>query len=326
MGCSASPTARRLARPGSIRHGGRCGSADQLSLRQQYKPRFAAQNDFQDRFCPQRCAARHLSQLNIRPGERTTDELLDELCRRYEAQGLIRGKRRCARFGRWAFASALTIASRWLRCMCRCGWTPRSTARQPLCQRRVGLCLCGGQRAGLEIDKTELALILLNDGEHTGTSGGICCKTWKRAGWSSSPEERYALPGLAPSCRQAGAAADRLRHQRHPAARQYAAQRPEGARSRPPCCNVRRILRLGAQLPDGVSPAMGRGRGGRARRRARRPALVHGFLRFGAPANCRRFTATTPIHALLSRLLLPGAGGRPAVEAGCAAINPMLSY
>ena len=31
-------------------------------------------------------------ELSAHPGERTTDDLLEELCRRYEGQGLIRSK------------------------------------------------------------------------------------------------------------------------------------------------------------------------------------------------------------------------------------------
>lgn len=38
------------------------------------------------------CCADVYRELSDRPGERTTDELLEELCNRYESQGLLRSK------------------------------------------------------------------------------------------------------------------------------------------------------------------------------------------------------------------------------------------
>ncbi|MCB0147663.1 MAG: NYN domain-containing protein, partial [Caldilineaceae bacterium] len=64
-----------------------------LSLRQQYNQIFTRLKMTSVDFATRRDVLRDIyRELRERPGERTTDELLEELCERYETQGLIRSK------------------------------------------------------------------------------------------------------------------------------------------------------------------------------------------------------------------------------------------
>ncbi|NJN83975.1 MAG: NYN domain-containing protein [Caldilineaceae bacterium] len=72
-------------------------------------------------------------ELSEHAGERTTDDLLEQLGLRYEDQGLIRSKTTLRQICRWVSASEpLTMTARWPPSMFRCGWSRRSTAKRPL--------------------------------------------------------------------------------------------------------------------------------------------------------------------------------------------------
>jgi hypothetical protein len=139
-----------------------------LSLRQQYNQIFTRLKMTSVDFATRRDVLRDIyRELSDRPGERTTDELLEQLCERYETQGLIRSKTTLRQIWQMGFRQrAFDYATRWHRCMSRFGWR-RDRQRSCLCPaRRIWLCLCR-VNAGLEIDKAEMASILLNDGDHT---------------------------------------------------------------------------------------------------------------------------------------------------------------
>ncbi|HAJ36585.1 MAG TPA: hypothetical protein DCL15_12935, partial [Chloroflexi bacterium] len=134
-------------------------------------------------------------ELSARPGERTTDELLDELCERYETQGLIRSKTTLRQiwqmgFRQRAFDYRDQVASVhvpvWLNA--------EIDSEAAFVQRAESGFVYAVINAGLEIDKAELALILLNDGEHTEYIDSLLADLQQR-GLIIEADGRYMLPG-----------------------------------------------------------------------------------------------------------------------------------
>lgn len=167
-----------------------------LSLRQQYNQIFTRLKMTSVDFATRRDVLRDIyRELSARPGERTTDELLDELCERYETQGLIRSKTTLRQiwqmgFRQRAFDYRDQVASVhvpvWL--------DAEIDSEAAFVQRAESGFVYAVVNAGLEIDKVELALILLNDGEHTEYIDSLLHDLEQR-GLIIESEGRYMLPG-----------------------------------------------------------------------------------------------------------------------------------
>jgi uncharacterized LabA/DUF88 family protein len=167
-----------------------------LSLRQQYNQIFTRLKMTSVDFATRRDVLRDIyRELGARPGVRTTDELLDELCERYETQGLIRSKTTLRQiwqmgFRQRAFDYRDQVASVhvpvWL--------DAEIDSEAAFVQRAESGFVYAVVNAGLEIDKVELALILLNDGEHTEYIDSLLDDLEQR-GLVIQAEGRYMLPG-----------------------------------------------------------------------------------------------------------------------------------
>jgi uncharacterized LabA/DUF88 family protein len=139
-----------------------------LPLRVQYKQIFNRLKMTGVDFNTRRDVLRDIyRELSARPGERTTDELLEELCNRYEAQGLIRSKTMLRQiwqmgFRQRAFDYREEVASVhvpvWL--------DPAINSEAAFVQRAEAGFVYAVINAGLEIDAGELATILINDRDH----------------------------------------------------------------------------------------------------------------------------------------------------------------
>jgi len=167
-----------------------------LSLRQQYNQIFTRLKMTSVDFATRRDVLRDIyRELSARPGERTTDELLDELCERYETQGLIRSKTTLRQiwqmgFRQRAFDYRDQVASVhvpvWL--------DAEIDSEAAFVQRAESGFVYAVVNAGLEIDKVELASILLNDGEHTEYIDSLL-EDLKQRGLVIEADGRYMLPG-----------------------------------------------------------------------------------------------------------------------------------
>lgn len=182
--------------PGSAASAADLASPMKLSLRQQYNQIFTRLKMTSVDFTTRRDVLRDIyRELSERPGERTTDELLDELCERYETQGLIRSKTTLRQiwqmgFRQRAFDYRDQVASVhvpvWLN--------PEIDSEAAFVQRAESGFVYAVTNAGLEIDKTELALILLNDSEHTEYIDSLL-EDLQQRGLVIEADGRYMLPG-----------------------------------------------------------------------------------------------------------------------------------
>jgi len=134
-------------------------------------------------------------ELTARPGERTTDELLEELTQLYEAQGLIRSKTTLRQiwqmgFRQRAFDYRGAIASVhvpvWL--------TEEIDSEAAFIHRSESGFVYAVVNAGLGIDKAELGAILLNDNEQGDYIESLLADLVKR-GLIIERDGRYSLPG-----------------------------------------------------------------------------------------------------------------------------------
>ncbi|MFO7635097.1 MAG: hypothetical protein R6W76_21295, partial [Caldilinea sp.] len=185
-----------MARGMSAAPNGDLGPTVKLSLRQQYNQIFTRLKMTSVDFATRRDVLRDIyRELSERPGERTTDDLLDELCERYETQGLIRSKTTLRQiwqmgFRQRAFDYRDQVASVhvpvWL--------DAEIDSEAAFVQRAESGFVYAVTNAGLEIDKTELALILLNDGEHTEYIDNLL-EDLEQRGLVVEADGRYVLPG-----------------------------------------------------------------------------------------------------------------------------------
>jgi hypothetical protein len=166
------------------------------SLRQQYNQIFTRLKMTSVDFATRRDVLRDIyRELVDRPGERTTDELLEELCERYEAQGLIRSKTTLRQiwqmgFRQRAFDYRDQVASVhvpvWL--------AAEIDSEAAFVQRAESGFVYAVVNAGLDIDKNELAMILLNDQEHVEYIEDLLADLDGR-GLVIEVEGRFMLPG-----------------------------------------------------------------------------------------------------------------------------------
>lgn len=166
------------------------------SLRQQYNQIFTRLKMTSVDFATRRDVLRDIyRELTERSGERTTDDLLEELCDRYETQGLIRSKTTLRQiwqmgFRQRAFDYRDQVASVhvpvWL--------AEEIDSEAAFVQRAESGFVYAVINAGLEIDKEELAAILLNDAEHTEYIDNLL-DDLERRGLIVNVDGRFLLPG-----------------------------------------------------------------------------------------------------------------------------------
>ena len=134
-------------------------------------------------------------ELSEHAGERTTDELLEEICSRYETQGLIRSKTMLRQiwqmgFRQRAFDYRGQVASVhvpvWL--------ADEIDSEATFVHRAESGFVYAVINAGLEIDKSELAAILLNDPDQTDYIDSLL-RDLEARGLILTQEGRYAMPG-----------------------------------------------------------------------------------------------------------------------------------
>lgn len=134
-------------------------------------------------------------ELTDHPGERTTDDLLEELCNRYEAQGLIRSKTMLRQiwqmgFRQRAFDYRGEVASVHVPV-----WLAKDIVSEAdFIQRAEAGFVYAVINAGCAIDPHELATILINDRDHVDYIQSLL-EDLKGRGLVLEQDGRYSLPG-----------------------------------------------------------------------------------------------------------------------------------
>jgi len=167
-----------------------------LSLRQQYNQIFTRLKMTSVDFATRRDVLRDIyRELSERPGERTTDDLLDELCERYETQGLIRSKTTLRQIWQMGFRQRAFDYREQVASVHVPVWLDAEIDSEAAFVRRAESgFVYAVTNAGLEIDKTELALILLNDSEHTEYIDSLL-EDLQQRGLVIEADGRFVLPG-----------------------------------------------------------------------------------------------------------------------------------
>jgi uncharacterized LabA/DUF88 family protein len=166
------------------------------SLRLQYKQIFSRLKMTSVDFATRRDVLRDIyRELKARPGERTTDELLEELTQLYEAQDLIRSKTTLRQiwqmgFRQRAFDYRGSVASVhvpvWL--------SEEIDSEAAFIHRSESGFVYAVVNAGLAVDEAELAAILLNDTEQVDYIGSLLADLVER-GLIIQRENQFSLPG-----------------------------------------------------------------------------------------------------------------------------------
>jgi uncharacterized LabA/DUF88 family protein len=134
-------------------------------------------------------------ELSARPGERTTDELLEALCNRYEAQSLIRSKTMLRQVWQMGFRQRAFDYHGEVASVHVAVWLAKDiTSEAAFVQRAEAGFVYAVINAGLEIDLHELAAILINDRDHIEYVQSLLNDLAERA-LIIEQEGRYLLPG-----------------------------------------------------------------------------------------------------------------------------------
>ncbi len=166
------------------------------SLRQQYMQIFNRLKMTSVDFATRRDVLRDVyRELFEHPGERTTDDLLDELCNRYEAAGMVRSKTMLRQiwqmgFRQRGFEYGDQVASVHVPVWLADGIDSEAT----FVARAESGFVFAVLNAGLEIDKAEMASILVNDAEQQEYIQTLLDELEKRD-QIVRHDERYSLPG-----------------------------------------------------------------------------------------------------------------------------------
>lgn len=166
------------------------------SLRQQYMQIFNRLKMTSVDFATRRDVLRDIyRELMERPAQRTTDELLDELCNRYESLGLVRSKTMLRQiwqmgFRQRAFDYGEQVASVHVPVSMEEG----INSEADFVSRAESGFVYAVLNAGLEIDKAELASILINDADQQDYIQSLLDDLEGR-GLIVVHDERYTLPG-----------------------------------------------------------------------------------------------------------------------------------
>ena len=139
------------------------------ALRIQYKQIFNRLKMTSVDFSTRRDVLRDIyRELSARPGENTTDELLEELCQMYEAQGLIRSKTTLRQIWQMGFRQrAFDYRGRVASVHVPVWLADEITSEAAFIHRAESGFVYAVINAGLDIEPRELATILLNDAEQT---------------------------------------------------------------------------------------------------------------------------------------------------------------
>ena len=166
------------------------------SLEQQYRQIFSklkmTSADFETRRDVLRDIYRELSE---KPGQYTTDALLEELRERYESQGFSRSKTMLRHiwqmgFRQWAFDYGDKVASMRVPV-----WLAKSiTSEADFVRRAESGFVYAAVHAGLPIDKAELAAVLTGDRDQADSIQTLLDDLVRR-GMIERDGDRYRLPG-----------------------------------------------------------------------------------------------------------------------------------
>ena len=134
-------------------------------------------------------------ELNEHAGERTTDELLEEICSRYEIQGLIRSKTMLRQIWQMGFRQRAFVYRGQVASVHVPVWlADEIDSEATFVHRAESGFVYAVINAGLEIDKSELAAILLNDPDQTDYIDSLL-RDLEARGLILTQEGRYAMPG-----------------------------------------------------------------------------------------------------------------------------------
>lgn len=134
-------------------------------------------------------------ELSEHPGERTTDDLLEEICSRYEAQGLIRSKTMLRQIWQMGFRQRAFDYHGQVASVHVPVWLAEEIdSEATFVHRAESGFVYAVINAGLEIDKSELAAILLSDPDQTDYIDSLL-KDLEVRGLILAQEGRYAMPG-----------------------------------------------------------------------------------------------------------------------------------
>jgi uncharacterized LabA/DUF88 family protein len=166
------------------------------SLRLQYKQIFNRLKMTAVDFATRRDVLRDIyRELSEHPNERTTDDLLEELCLRYEAQGMIRSKTTLRQIWQMGFRQrAFDYNDQVASVHVPVKLAPEIDSEATFVQRAESGFVFAVINAGLEIDKEELGMILLNDRDQEDYIESLLADLEERA-LIAEQEGRYALPG-----------------------------------------------------------------------------------------------------------------------------------
>ena len=166
------------------------------SLRMQYKQIFNRLKMTSMDFSTRRDVLRDIyRELTEHPDERTTDELLEELGLRYEAQGLIRSKTTLRQIWQMGFRQrAFDYGDQVASVHVPVKMASEIDSEAAFVQRAESGFVYAVINAGLEIDANELAMILLNDRDQEDYIQSLLEDLEARE-LISVQEGRYVLPG-----------------------------------------------------------------------------------------------------------------------------------
>jgi len=166
------------------------------SLRTQYKQIFNRLKMTGVDFATRRDVLRDIyRELTEHGGERTTDELLDALCTRYDAQGLIRSKTTLRQIWQMGFRQRAFDYRDQVASVHVAVWLAKEIdSEASFVHHAEAGFVYAVINAGLEIDKSELAMILLNDYDQIDYVDSLLDDLERRE-LILSAEGRYSLPG-----------------------------------------------------------------------------------------------------------------------------------
>lgn len=166
------------------------------SLRLQYKQIFNRLKMTSVDFSTRRDVLRDIyRELSEHPNERTTDELLEELCLRYENQGLIRSKTTLRQIWQMGFRQrAFDYNDQVASVHVPVKLDEQIDSEAAFVQRAESGFVYAVINAGLEIDREELGMILLNDRDQQDYIQSLLDDLEER-GLIVQQDNRYALPG-----------------------------------------------------------------------------------------------------------------------------------
>lgn len=166
------------------------------SLRQQYTQIFNRLKMTSVDFATRRDVLRDVyRELLERPNQRTTDELLDELCNRYEALGIVRSKTMLRQIWQMGFRQrAFDYGDQVASVHVPVALDPTIDSEAAFVSRAESGFVFAVLNAGLEIDRAEMASILVNDADQEDYIQHLLDDLEQRD-LITRHDERYTLPG-----------------------------------------------------------------------------------------------------------------------------------